>query len=118
MEVYSSSVEDQLIDGLSYKLNPGSSYIVDRKNSTFFAQGSNIYTPNGGTRVLRFLLNGDDWLDATNSLRVFFDIANLDRDKPLRVLGGPHAFVSQASCACSKCAFRRYRLLCKKSPNV
>ena len=35
MEVYSSSVEDQLIDGLSYKLNPGSSYIVDRKNSTF-----------------------------------------------------------------------------------
>ena len=99
MEVYSSSVEDQLIDGLSYKLNPGSSYIVDRKNSTFFAQGSNIYTPNGGTRVLRFLLNGDDWLDATNSLRVFFDIANLDRDKPLRVLGGPHTF------------FRRLRVL-------
>ena len=99
MEVYSSSVEDQLVDGLSYKLNPGSSYIIDKKSSTFFAQGSNIYTPNGGTRVLRFLLNGDDWLDATNSLRVFFDIANLDRDKPLRVLGGPHTF------------FRRLRVL-------
>ena len=31
MEVYSSSVEDQLIDGLSFKLAPGSSYIQDRK---------------------------------------------------------------------------------------
>ena len=35
MEVYSSSVEDQLIDGLSYKLAPGSSYIQDRKASRF-----------------------------------------------------------------------------------
>ena len=52
MEVYSSSVEDQLIDGLSLKLAPGSSYIQDRKSSTYWAQGSNIYTPNGGTKIL------------------------------------------------------------------
>ncbi len=31
MEVFSSSVEDQLIDGLSYKLSPGASYITERK---------------------------------------------------------------------------------------
>ena len=35
MEVYSSSVEDQLIDGLSFKLSAGSSYITDRKMVTF-----------------------------------------------------------------------------------
>ena len=60
MEIYSSSVEDQLIDGLSLKLSPGSSYITDRKNVSFFPSGSNIYTTVGGTKVLRILLNGDD----------------------------------------------------------
>ena len=71
MEIYSSSVEDQLIDGLSYKLAPGSSYITDRKSVTYFPSGSNIYTPNGGTKVIRFLINGSDWVDP-NTLRIFF----------------------------------------------
>ena len=35
MEVYSSSVEDQLVDGLSFKLNPGSSYVTDRQSVSF-----------------------------------------------------------------------------------
>ena len=97
MEVYSSSVEDQLIEGLSYKLAPGSSYIQDRKSVTFYPSGSNIYTPNGGTKVIRFLINGSDWLDP-NTLRIFFDVKNLE-DYPLRVLGSPYSF------------FRRMRVL-------
>ena len=36
MEVYSSSVEDQLVDGLSFKLHPGSSYVTDRQSVSFF----------------------------------------------------------------------------------
>ena len=39
MEVYSSSVEDQLIDGLSYKLSPGASYITERKSVSFSQVG-------------------------------------------------------------------------------
>ena len=35
MEVYSSSAVDELIDGLSFKLAAGSSYITDRKSLTF-----------------------------------------------------------------------------------
>ena len=97
MEVYSSSVEDQLIDGLSFKLAPGSSYIQDRKSATYWPSGSNIYTPNGGTKVIRFLINGSDWLDP-NTLRIFFDVANQEA-YPLRVLGGPYCF------------FRRMRVL-------
>ncbi len=97
MEVYSSSVEDQLIDGLSFKLAPGSSYIQDRKSATYWPSGSNIYTPNGGTKVIRFLFNGSDWLDP-NTLRIFFDVANLEA-YPLRVLGNPYSF------------FRRMRVL-------
>jgi len=72
MEVYSSSVEDLLIDGLSYKLSPGASYITERKSVSFFPSGSNIYTTASGTKVIRFLLNDDDWADTTNTLRIFF----------------------------------------------
>ena len=84
MEVYSSSVEDQLIDGLSFKLAPGSSYIQDRKSSTYWTSGSSIYTPSGGTKVVSVLINGSDRLDP-NTLRIFFDVANLEA-YPLRVL--------------------------------
>ena len=31
MEAYHNGVEDYLIDSLSFKLPPGSSYVVDRK---------------------------------------------------------------------------------------
>ena len=37
------------------------------------------------------MINGDDWLDASNTLRVFFDVRNTGT-QPLRVLGGPHCF--------------------------
>jgi len=91
MEVYSSSVEDQLVDGLSFKLHPGSSYVTDRQSVSFFPSGSNVYTTTSGTKILRILINGDDWLDASNTLRVFFDVRNTGT-APLRVLGGPHSF--------------------------
>ena len=68
MEVYSSSVEDQLVDGLSFKLNSGSSYITDRQSVSFFPSGSNIYSSTSGTKILRFVISGDDWIDASNTL--------------------------------------------------
>jgi hypothetical protein len=96
MEMYSSSVEDQLIDGLSFKLAPGSSYVTERKSVTYYPQGSNIYSTSG-TKVLRILVNGDGWLDPS-TLKIGFDIVN-GENYPLRCLGGPHSF------------FRRARLL-------
>ena len=57
-----SSQEDYLIDGLSFKLKPGASYINERKSVTFHPQGSNVYTPNG-TKLIKLLLTGDNWLD-------------------------------------------------------
>ena len=91
MEVYSSSVEDQLVDGLSFKLHPGSSYVTDRQSVSFFPSGSNVYTTTSGTKILRILINGDDWLDASNTLRIFFDVRNTGTN-PLKILGGPHTF--------------------------
>ena len=60
MESMTNSAEDYLIDGLSFKLPPGASYVTDRKSSTFYSIGSNIYTPVGGVKLLKFQLNGDD----------------------------------------------------------
>ena len=41
MEALTNSSEDYLIDGLSFKLPPGSSYVLQRKSVTFWASGSN-----------------------------------------------------------------------------
>ena len=98
MESISNGVEDYLIDGLSFKLPPGSSYITDRRKSTFWASGSNAYKAEGGTRVVRFLLNGEDgtWLDP-QTIRVQFDLRN-EGASSLRVrpLSGPHLFFRRA----------------------
>ena len=72
------SPEDIRIDNLSYKLNKGCSYIVDRCSVSFWPNGSNIYKSNSGNLVLKFSLNGEDniWLDS-QSVRIFFNLQNL-----------------------------------------
>ena len=47
VEAAANSQEYYLIDGLSFKLKPGASYINERKSVTFHPQGSNVYSPNG-----------------------------------------------------------------------
>ena len=91
-----NSAEDYLIDGLSFKLPPGASYVTDRKSSTFYSIGSNIYTPTGGVKLLKFQLNGDDgnWLDPS-SVVIQFELVNgtaAGGNEVLRPLGQPHLF--------------------------
>ena len=52
--------EDILIDNLSFKLNKGSSHILDRRSVSFFPSTSNVYKPSSGARVLKFSWNGED----------------------------------------------------------
>ena len=100
MESIANSNEDFLIDGLSFKLRPGASYITDRQSVTYHPQGSNIYKPNGGTKLIKISLTGDSWLDPS-SVKVMFDLRNMTTvaDQILRPLGNPHCF------------FRRMRIL-------
>jgi hypothetical protein len=99
MEALSNGVEDYLIEGLSFKLPPGSSYITDRRKTTFWASGSNIYKPLAGTKVVRFVLSGEDgqWIDPA-TIRVQFDLKNNESVglKYVRPLGNPHLFFSRA----------------------
>ena len=49
METISNSIEDGLINGLSYKLDATASYITDRKSCTFYAMEGNAYSSNSGS---------------------------------------------------------------------
>ena len=93
MEAYTQSSEDQLIDGLSFKLGNSASYITDRKSCTFQASGSNIYTGSGsGTKVIKFQLNADGWLDPSTT-RVMFNLVNKGTAaQMLRPLQGVYSF--------------------------
>ena len=51
MEAHAQSVEDNLIDSLSFKLRPGASHVTDRKSVSYFHQGGNQYSP-AGVKVL------------------------------------------------------------------
>ena len=58
-----NSAEDYLIDSLQLKIHPGASYVTDRRTVSYFTAGSNIYTSNGGAKVIRINLTGDGSLD-------------------------------------------------------
>ena len=75
VESYANSVEDKLIDGLSFKMEAGASYISERKFVTFHPQGSNVYNPSSGSKLIRISLQGQNWLDPS-TFRVAFDVVN------------------------------------------
>ena len=102
MEAVANSVDDALIDSLSFKLSNSASYITDRRSVTFWPSGSNIYKTSSGTKVIRFVLTNENWLDPS-TVRVMFNLVNNDADasKMVRTLSGPHSF------------FRRMRIMCQ-----
>ena len=94
-----NSVEDYLIDGLSFKLNPGASYVTDRRSVNYFAAGSNVYTSSSGARLIRINLTGDGWLDPA-TIRVAFTLVNNNAvpGALLRPLTGGWGFFRRARC--------------------
>ena len=99
MEATAQSVEDLLIDGLSFKLRSGASYITNRRSVSYYPQGGNSYSPNG-VKVIRLQLTGDSWLDPS-TLRVNFTLVNdgSSAAQKLYPVSGPWSF------------FRRLRVL-------
>ncbi len=100
VEAIADGIEDKLIDGLSFKMSLGASYVVDRRSVTFHPQCSSIYKTKEGTKLIRILHTGDNWMDPS-TLRIPFQLNNDDADalKMLRPLSGPWSF------------FRRIRIL-------
>ena len=103
MEATAQSVEDYLIDGLTFKLQPGASYITNRRSVTYFPHGGNTYSATG-VKVIKLMLTGSDWLDPS-TVKMQFDLLNLSTSSTagqgyLTPIGGPWSF------------FRRLRILC------
>ena len=99
LETTMNSVEDKLIDGLSYQLEPGAKYITNKRSVKFYPQGSNIYKSRGGTKMIKIMLNGDEFLDP-NSVRVSFDLKNEDTQLGLLNVGGPWTFFRRLTIKC------------------
>ena len=93
MESITNNAEDLLVDSLSFKLPGSGQYVVDRRSCTFHTEGSNVYSSRNGTRVIKFRLNGEGWLDPF-TVRMMFDIVSdepLD-EKTLKPIGHCHGF--------------------------
>ena len=99
MDSIKNNTEDLLIDSLSFKLPGSGQYVTDRRSCTFHTEGSNSYSASNGTRVLKFRINGEGWLDPS-TVRIMFNVINTDPDtnKTLKPIGYCHGF------------FRRLRL--------
>ena len=94
VEVVTASLEDQLVDPLSFKLNKTASYITKRRSCTFHASGSNIYHPRTGVKLIKILISGHDWLDP-GTVRIMFDLKNDDGILGLYPVGGTHGFFNR-----------------------
>ena len=97
VESHANSVDDYLIEGLSFKLSPGASYVTNRRSVSFFPSGSDIYSSTSGVKVIKIKLNGTDWLDPS-TVKVMFTVNNTAGT--MNFLSGGHAF------------FRRLRVVC------
>ena len=93
MENLTAAAEEVLVDSLSFKLPSSGNYVIDRRSVTYHTEGSNSYSATQGTKVIRFRLAGDGWLDPS-TFRIMFDVVNDDNDgtKKLRPIGKAHAF--------------------------
>ena len=102
-----------LIDELSFKFRPGANYVQERKSVSFYASGSNSYSP-AGTKLIKLVITSEGWLDPS-TLRVMFDVNNTapdlyggtagvittnSHDRILRPLSNGNSF------------FQRMRILC------
>jgi len=93
-----NGVEDYLIEGLSFKLQPGASYVTDRRSVSYFPAGSNVYVAQTGTRVIRINLTGEGWLDPS-TVRLMMTVRNTaGAGRNLVPLSGAWSFFRRVRC--------------------
>ena len=101
-EAVANTVHDAPIDSLSFELSDSASYLTVRESVTFWPTGSNSYKANSGTKVIRFAITKDNWLDVS-TMRLMFNLVNNDAPSTnmLKTLSSSWAF------------FRRARIMCQ-----
>jgi hypothetical protein len=76
METYAKNIEDHLIDGLTFKLDPTTNYVTNRQSVTYYTQGANIYQSGSGSRVIRFTLSGNGQYIDPSTIRMNYTLVN------------------------------------------
>jgi hypothetical protein len=85
MESHIQSVEDSLIDGLSFRLPNSANFITNRRSVSYTPSGGNEFSPNG-VRHIKFPLSGQDWIDPS-TIRVQFRLRNTSAaNRPLMMI--------------------------------
>jgi len=102
MEVIANNLEDFLIDNLSYQLKNGASYVLERKSVTFSASGGNIYESSNGSKIIKFQLAANEFLDPS-TFRFQFTLVNKDSTVAhrLRPISGPWCFFRRVRVECA-----------------
>jgi hypothetical protein len=94
MERHVANLEPLLIENLSFKLKESAQYITSRRQVTYYASGSNVYSTVGGTRTLSVTMNGLEWIDPS-SVYLQYDLRNTEAIagvKRVRPVSGAHCF--------------------------
>ena len=104
VESIANTTEDLLIDAFQFKVQPGASYVTDRRTISYCTAGSNIYQSGSGTKIIRINLTGDGWLDPS-TIRLHYTLVNNDTTagKFLRTVGGPWSFFRRVRCLIGGC---------------
>ena len=98
MENYSNGiVEDEMINSLSFKIDPTANYVTYRKFVTYQAQGSDIYT--AGNSVVKFNITGTGQYSDPSTVRFVYTLTNSDgvANHVLYPLSGPWVFFQKMS---------------------
>ena len=78
-EHYIDVVEEYFIEGLSFRMPPGGSYVSSRIDCTFYPAGSAYYSAANGTTLIRINLSSStEWLDP-QSIRLSYRLNNNDK---------------------------------------
>ena len=101
MDLIVNSAEVVLAEELAYALPKTGSYVVERKNCSFFPDSGGSYSPTNGTKVIRFrIASQGQWADF-KTLKVMFDVSNTgNKAVPLLPIGRAHAFFKRLVISC------------------
>ena len=64
--------------------------MVDRRSVTFHTEGSSRYSASSGTRVIKFCLNGEGWLDPSTVRMMLNDVNDDNAERTLTPIGHCH----------------------------
>ena len=95
LEGAAAGQQDFLIPGIDFKLPQGASYISGRRFATFHPQGSNIYSPNAGTRLIRFVISDATALLDLSTVRLAYQFTNTDGANELWLTGHPGSWAQR-----------------------